>query len=636
MTTEPSLQTDPPFDTFDNLVYCFDAQTGEPIIKARLLSGYERYELDLNQLSNAYVTAVLSVPESSHHQALGKALRAVLAEQMDNELSNGHDGGYAAFTITNHFMAIADTTAQVMVAQDEKALIGGSELIDIITAMEERPLERFISQYEGMENIDQGESDHPNYRFNFRLLNDEVISLTAAELAQRHKETSIFLDLNAADEDMPQDSAAASAVLNCTFELDALEKAQDDLALRQPDMLPELKAPSYLKEYMCGYYDADQGEHAIGAVFLDEDDDQLPLTFEQMQTRLRLGLQALHNGETESPADTVKLRHEINTLERAFKELGFMETQPAAMPVHDMSSAQVLREVAKYYQLLSTACDITEAGEKNYTATLQIGPKPEQTETLTQSQIEHELDRIPHQLAQEDQPLLRHRHAILLLALADLHTLRQEQGEPLSTPNYIMPELSALTVVTNDAAYPTVVDTLLINDLDEQNRAMVRPITCFMELAQGTGLNAGQPVARLVNALDQVVELNQQDVQSLLGAYDQMADLAERHLIETYNPLYNEQLDIMEKEYVHLQHAATELAMDQHCKALLSEIEDDQTLVALSVNKASAHLTKDIVVQRQDLAPAVHQAFSLAGRLLQQVAHPVRPIKLQPPRNGLR
>jgi hypothetical protein len=635
MTTEPSLQTDPPFDAFDNLVYCFDAQTGEAIIKARLLSGYERYELDLNQLSNAYVTAVLSVPESSHHQALGKALRAVMAERMDNELRNGHDGGHAAFTITNHFMAIADTTAQVMVAQDDKALTGGDEIIEAITEMEERPLERFISHYEGMENIDEGKGEYPDYRFNFRLLNNELISLTIDELTQRHKTTLLFLDLNAADEELPQDSQAAHAVLNCTFELDELEKAQDDLALRQPGMLPELKAPSYIREYMCGYYEGDEGTHAIGAAFLDEDEDQLVLTVEQMQTRLRLGLQALHNGETESPEDTVKLRHEINTLDQAFKELGFATTLPAALPVRDMSSQAALKEVAQYYQLLSTACDITETGEKNYTATLQIGPRPEQTETLTQSQIEYELDRIPHQLAQEDQPLLRHRHTILLLALADLHTLRLEYGEPLSTPNYIVPELSAITVVTNDEEYPTVVDTLLINDLDEQNSAMVRPITCFMELVQGTGLNAGQPVARLVNALDQEVELNQQDVQSLLEAYDQMADLAKYHFIETDMPLYKIQRDTMKDEYCHLQLAATELAVDQHCKALLSEIEDDHTLLRLSANKASAHLTKDIVVQRQDLAPAVHQAFGQAGRVLQHAAHKaVRPIRFQPPHKG--
>jgi hypothetical protein len=633
MTTEPSLQTDPPFDAFDNLVYCFDAQTGEAIIKARLLSGYERYELDLNQLSNAYVTAVLSVPDSSHHQALGKALRAVLAEQMDSELSNGHDGGYAAFTITNHFMAIADTTAQVMVAQDDKALTGGDEIIEAITEMEERPLERFISHYEGMENIDEGKGEHPDYRFNFRLLNNELISLTIDELTQRHKTTLLFLDLNAADEELPQDSQAAHAVLNCTFELDELEKAQDDFALRQPGMLPELKAPSYIKQYVCGYYEGDEGTHAIGAAFLDEDEDQLVLTVEQMQTRLRLGLQALHNGETESPEDTVKLRHEINTLDQAFKELGFATTLPAVLPVRDMSSAEVLREVAQYYQLLSTACDITEVGEKNYTATLQIGPRPEQTETLTQSQIEYELDRIPHQLAQEDQPLLRHRHTILLLALADLHTLRLEYGEPLSTPNYIVPALPAPSAVASDAEYPSLVDTLLLDNLDAQNIAKAKPTTGFIEIAQGKGDDAGQTVARLSTAFGHVVELNQHEVQARLDVFAEMVDLAEQHLIETYKPLFNMQLAVMEDEYCHLQLAATELAVDQHCKALLSEIEDDHTLLRLSANKASAHLTRDIIVQGHGLDPSVHEAFMLASQMIQQASRqPTRQLKSSPPR----
>jgi hypothetical protein len=234
---------------------------------------------------------------------------------------------------------------------------------------------------------------------------------------------------------------------------------------------------------------------------------------------------------------------------------------------------------------------------------LQIGPRPEQTETLTQSQIEYELDRIPHQLAQEDQPLLRHRHTILLLALADLHTLRLEYGEPLSTPNYIVPALPAPSAVASDAEYPSLVDTLLLDNLDAQNIAKAKPTTGFIEIAQGKGDDAGQTVARLSTAFGHVVELNQHEVQARLDVFAEMVDLAEQHLIETYKPLFNMQLAVMEDEYCHLQLAATELAVDQHCKALLSEIEDDQMLISLSANKASAHLTKDIVVQRGGSGP---------------------------------
>lgn len=634
MTTEPMSQPLPPFDRFDSIVYRYSSDTRRMDICARLVAGPKNYDLDADELSNAYVTAVLSVPDSSHHQALSKALRAMMAERMENELRNGQDGGHAAFTITNHFLAIADTTAQVVVAQEKEdnSLIDGAELIGLITEMEQRPLEQFISRYEGMENIDEGEADRPDYRFQFRLLNNELISLSAAQLAQRHKKTSLFLDLNADDDDLPEGSLAAHAVVNSTHELDELEKAQDDLALRQPDMRPDLKAPSYIKEYMCGYYDADEGDHAIGAVFLDEDEDQLALTFEQMQARLRLGLETLNNGDTQSPEDSVKLRREMQCLEQAFTELGFMEMQSAALPVRDMSSVEVLREVAEYYQLLDVACDIAENGQKNYTATLQIGPRPEQTETLTQSHIELELERIPHQLAQEDQPLLRHRYAILILAIADLHTLRAQQDEPLSTPDYKLP---ALQPIVEEGDYPTLVDTLLLDNLDAQNIAKAKPTTCFIELAQGKGEDAGQLVARLTTAFGHVVELDRHEVQARLEAYAEMVDLAERHLIETYKPLFNMQLAIMEEEHVHLQHAASELAMDRHCKLLLSEIENDQMLIALSTNKASAHLTKDIAVKLPDLPPEVHQAFSMAGRLLQQVAQPERQIKLQPPRNGV-
>lgn len=633
MTTEPMSQPLPPFDRFDSIVYRYSSDTRRMDICARLVAGSKNYDLDADELSNAYVTAVLSVPDSSHHQALSKALRAMMAERMENELRNGQDGGHAAFTITNHFLAIADTTAQVVVAQEkETGLIDGAELIGLITEMEQRPLEQFISRYEGMENIDEGEADRPDYRFQFRLLNNELISLSAAQLAQRHKKTSLFLDLNADDDDLPEGSLAAHAVVNSTHELDELEKAQDDLALRQPDMRPDLKAPSYIKEYMCGYYDADEGDHAIGAVFLDEDEDQLALTFEQMQARLRLGLETLNNGDTQSPEDSVKLRREMQCLEQAFRGLGFMEMQSAAPPVRDMSSVEVLREVAEYYQLLDVACDIAENGQKNYTATLQIGPRPEQTEILTQSQIELELERIPHQLAQEDQPLLRHRYAILVVAIADLHTLRAEQSEPLSIPD---DELAGLQIIVEDDDYPTLVDTLLLDNLDEQKIAKAKPTTCFIELARGKGEHAGQMVARLTTAFGHVVELDRHEVQARLDAHAEMVDLAERHFIETYHPLYNTQLAIMEEEHVQLQHAASELAMDRHYMELMSEIDDEQTQVLLYTNKASAHLTKDIAVKLPDLPPEVHQAFSMAGRLLQQVAQPERQIKLQPPRNGL-